>query len=322
MISIVIPLYNKAHTIERTLSSVLTQTYTEFEILVVNDGSTDNSLDIIQKFTSDIRFRIIEQRNQGVSAARNTGVSLAKYNYIAFLDGDDEWLPTYLEKMKEAIDLYPNSGMYCCAGMYKENSEEILSYRIARKYQNKITKINYFENPHIFTHTSATIIHKPEFLKCGGFPIGMRKNEDFALFYSLALIATVVYCGFPLSCYYGNVKGQATSLESINNHLELDEINRFNLVHKMWEKSAKKNKVYKVWLKFEVRHLLIGALRDKNYQQINFKINHLDQNIKESFYGIELKLIKSEPYNKISLLYILFTKLVWRMHGYPRVVNP
>lgn len=317
--SVVIPLYNKSHTIVRTLRSVLKQTYKEFEIIIVNDGSTDNSLEVIKAFTSDIRLRIVEQHNQGVSAARNKGVLLANYDYIAFLDGDDEWLPEYLEKMKQAVDLYPQSGMFCCAGAYKENSDEILSYRIARKYQDKITKINYFENPHVFTHTSATIVHKKEFHKCGGFPIGMRKNEDFALFYSLALITTVVYCGFPLACYYGEVEGQATSLTVDNNKLELDIINRFNLVHKTWEISGKKNKVYMIWLQYEVRHLFIGALRDNNYELIKLVLNNLDQGIKECFYDLEFTLIKKERYNKVALLYIMFTKIVWRIHGYPRV---
>jgi glycosyltransferase involved in cell wall biosynthesis len=115
MFSVVILLYNKAHIIVRTLASVLNQTYTEFEIIIVNDGSTDNSLTVINQFTlNDPRIRIIEQSNQGVSVARNNGVASARYNYIAFLDGDDEWLPGYLAKMKEAIELFPAADMYGC----------------------------------------------------------------------------------------------------------------------------------------------------------------------------------------------------------------
>ena len=104
MFSIVIPLYNKAHTIERTLSTVLNQSFKEFEVVIVNDGSTDNSEEVIRNFTSDSRIKIINQENQGVSAARNKGVSLSSFEYVAFLDGDDEWLPDYLLKMKEVAD--------------------------------------------------------------------------------------------------------------------------------------------------------------------------------------------------------------------------
>ena len=318
MFSVIIPLYNKAHTIQRTLASVLKQTYPDFEVIIVNDGSTDNSIEVIKNFTSDTRVHIIEQDNQGVSAARNKGVASAKYDYIAFLDGDDEWLPEYLEKIQEAITLYPKSGMYCCAGIYKENSDEILNTRLAKKYKDKITIVDFFENPHVFSHTSANVVYKPVFITCGGFPLEMKKNEDFALFYSLALMSTVIYCGFPLSCYYGKVEGQTTSIKKNNHESELDVIKRFNRVHKVWEKSDRTNKTYKVFLKYELRHMFIAALRTKDYQLINLFFNHLDQGLKDLFNPIEKTLIKRKLFNKLSIVYLLYTKIIWRMHGYPR----
>lgn len=95
MISVVIPLYNKAHTIVNTLSTVINQIYTDFEIVIVNDGSTDNGVNTIVQHFSDPRIRIINQPNAGVSAARNRGVQESIYQYIAFLDADDEWHPDY-----------------------------------------------------------------------------------------------------------------------------------------------------------------------------------------------------------------------------------
>lgn len=116
MISVVIPLYNKEHTITRTLGTVLNQTYKDFEVVIINDGSTDNGVSVIQNFSTDSRIKIINQSNQGVSVARNEGVRNATYEYVAFLDGDDEWLPNYLSKMYEAIQKFPNAGLFCCAG--------------------------------------------------------------------------------------------------------------------------------------------------------------------------------------------------------------
>lgn len=112
MISIIIPLYNKEHFIAQTLNSVLNQTYTDFEVIIVNDGSTDKSVDIVLGF-NDKRINIVNQVNKGVSAARNTGIKLAKGDYIAFLDADDEWHPEFLEKMHKLAMTYPNNSVFC-----------------------------------------------------------------------------------------------------------------------------------------------------------------------------------------------------------------
>ena len=101
MFSVIIPLFNKAHTIERTLKSVINQTFTNFEVIIVDDESTDKGIEIINKLTDYTRIKIIRQVNQAVSVARNVGVANAKYEYIAFLDGD--WDPNYLATINNAL---------------------------------------------------------------------------------------------------------------------------------------------------------------------------------------------------------------------------
>lgn len=316
MISVVIPLYNKEHVIVQTLKSVLSQTYTKFEVIIVNDGSTDNGVDIIKNFTNDSRLRIINQENQGVSVARNVGVENSKYNYIAFLDGDDKWLPNYLEKMKEAIDQFPDSGMFCCGGVV-ENSNQTVSIRLAKKYKDNVLKINFFENPHVFLHTSATIVKKEVFEKTQGFPIGMKRNQDFALFFSIALITPVVYCGFPLSVYVGGVEGQATSasIDQIIKH----KINRHNLVFGNWLKSPQNNTVFTVFLKYELRHDFINQLKKKNYHILNEYLNGLRPEIIDLFPEFEKTLYIKERLRTLGILFILITKIRWRLRGYPIV---
>ena len=98
LISIIIPVYNSEKYLAATLSSVQNQTLQDFEVICVNDGSTDNSLNILENFTKkDNRFKIFTQENAGGSASRNKGLELSKGKYIAFLDNDDIYHPQYLE---------------------------------------------------------------------------------------------------------------------------------------------------------------------------------------------------------------------------------
>ncbi|RZJ72372.1 MAG: glycosyltransferase family 2 protein [Flavobacterium sp.] len=116
--TVVIPLYNKENYIAATLNSVLAQTFFDFEILVVNDCSTDDSVAVVRKFI-DNRIRVVEHTvNKGLSASRNTGIKEAKAKYIAFLDADDLWKPTFLESIDNLIKKFPQAGIY--ATKYEE----------------------------------------------------------------------------------------------------------------------------------------------------------------------------------------------------------
>src|ERR1041385_1644883 len=111
MFSVVIPLYNKSTHVVKTINSVLNQTFEIFELIVINDGSTDDGPDKVKGF-SDKRIRLINQTNAGVSQARNKGVDLASYEYIAFLDADDWWDIHFLEEMKGLIEKYSEAALY------------------------------------------------------------------------------------------------------------------------------------------------------------------------------------------------------------------
>ena len=113
MISVIIPLYNKESAVERSVKSVLSQTYQNLELIVVDDGSTDNSLDVVKRIQDD-RIIIIEQENGGPSKARNTGVRHAKGEWIVFLDADDELLPRALDYFSKLVKENPNIGFFCC----------------------------------------------------------------------------------------------------------------------------------------------------------------------------------------------------------------
>lgn len=110
-ISVVIPLYNKGFIISETLNSVLAQTFKDFEVVIVNDGSTDNGFEIVSKF-SDERIKLFQQENKGAAAARNLGIEKASGELIAFLDADDYWYPNHLEELHQLYIDFPDCGIY------------------------------------------------------------------------------------------------------------------------------------------------------------------------------------------------------------------
>lgn len=116
-VTIVIPVYNVEAYIYQAIESVLAQTYPYFEVILVNDGSKDHSVEVCQKF-DDPRIKILHQENQGPAAARNHGIRHAKGEYVAFLDGDDLWTPDKLVKHVEHLDRNPEVGVSFCPSRF------------------------------------------------------------------------------------------------------------------------------------------------------------------------------------------------------------
>ncbi|WP_296314235.1 glycosyltransferase family 2 protein [Winogradskyella sp. UBA3174] len=129
--SVVISVYNKAHFVAQTLDSILSQDFTDFEVLIVDDGSTDNSLEILRSF-KDERITILPTKNQGVSAARNFGMLKARANYVALSDGDDIWLPNHLSELESLIESFPDCGIYATSYVKKFFN----SYTTSPKFKN------------------------------------------------------------------------------------------------------------------------------------------------------------------------------------------
>jgi glycosyltransferase involved in cell wall biosynthesis len=324
MFSIVIPLYNKAHIIDRTIASVLTQTISDFELIIVNDGSTDNGLDVIQKYLIDPRIKIISHDNQGVSAARNRGVSESKFDYIAFLDGDDEWLPGFLAKVKEAIEIYPKAGMFGSTSWHRNIIEGNSSDATLNRYKGKIQQIEFFENPHIMPHTSAIVVSKKifnqVFLNGEGFPVGMKCCEDFSCFYRMAFNTPLVYIGYPLGIRNSGVFGQITGLNKEERFKLLRHVVDFyNITHRSWVNLEVKNNNYIIFLKYDLRHRILASLRVNDFKTINYILTELDTNIVNLFPKFELSLYLNGKLKFYAKCYIYFTKLLWSRKGYPRV---
>lgn len=197
MISVVIPLYNKATSIASTLDCVMRQSFADWEIVVVDDGSTDGSADIVDSI-KDIRIRLIRQQNAGVSCARNKGVSESKGEFVAFLDADDEWVVDYLEKQFELTHKYPECDVFAMNYEFRDINGKKTSTIINKLPFNNVDGVlsNYFEvasYSHPPLWTSAIMVKKSALQSIGGFPQGIKSGEDLLTWARLACRYKIAY---------------------------------------------------------------------------------------------------------------------------------
>ncbi len=215
MFSIIIPLYNKAPYIEKAIRSVFSQTCQEFELIVIDDGSTDSSFEIANQIITEILtdrtisphlggFRGASQENLGVSFARNNGVALAQYPYIAFLDADDWWAPTFLEEMKNLIEEFPDAGIYGSSYYYVKNNEN----RPAQIGVGKDFERGYINYCQVYANTlwmplwtGTVIVPKNIFDAEQGFKPQLKLGEDFDLWIRIAMKHPVVCLNKALAYY-------------------------------------------------------------------------------------------------------------------------
>ncbi len=202
--SVIIPLYNKAPYVRKALESVCAQTYRDYELIVINDGSTDNSAIVADEYlkaTDGIDYQIISQKNAGVSAARNNGFSVSSAEYIAFLDADDWWEPTYLERMAQLIEDYPEAGLYASNYIYYKPGKTHVALNIPTGYINYPKA--YYESNAMPVWTGAAMIPRNVYDEMGGFPLGIKLGEDFLLWAKIALRYPVAFLNEPMA-YYNN----------------------------------------------------------------------------------------------------------------------
>lgn len=209
-ISVVVPLYNKQDHIVETLKTVLNQTRPADEIIVVDDGSTDFSVQRIVQMNNK-RITILQQSNGGVSAARNTGLNAATSNYIAFLDGDDLWLPHFLEEMENLVVQHPYCGLFSAAYQYLDADGEYRNPKIrfdgpffcTRPDRNGLIE-DYFKvasQGDLPFNASSVMMKKSLLLALDGFPNGEAMGEDQDVWARSALQSKIAYCPRVLSLY-------------------------------------------------------------------------------------------------------------------------
>lgn len=216
-ISIIMPLYNKERYVKKAIESVIAQTYRDYELIIVDDGSTDNGAAICEEFINSLTpslinsSRLIHQKNQGVATARNNGVKASHGEYVAFLDADDWWAPTYLEQMLQTAEDYPQ------AGIIGSNYVKVRLGREQRFFDDVPTGyVDYFA---LYTTiaqplwTGSVLVHRSALrdVEEDGcyFKPWLKLGEDFDLWVRLSLTTKVAFLNKALA-YYNNDVSLAT----------------------------------------------------------------------------------------------------------------
>jgi glycosyltransferase involved in cell wall biosynthesis len=260
-ISVVIPVYNRKQLITRALDSVFAQTSQPDEVIVVDDGSTDNSAHIISSRYPGIK--LIPQQNKGVSAARNTGVRHAAHDWIALLDSDDEWLSNKLQVIRELHHRHPQERFFHSNEIWIRNGVRV---NPMKKHQKQGGMIFQQCLPLCVISPSAVVMQKSLFDQTGPFDEALPACEDYDLWLRLCHRFPVFYIEQPLIKKYGGHSDQLSRkywgmdrfrIRALQNVLQLptlDEHNR-NLTRNMLQR------------KLEI--LLKGARKHKNLELLN-----------------------------------------------------
>ncbi|WP_282136644.1 glycosyltransferase family 2 protein [Seonamhaeicola maritimus] len=279
--SVVIPLYNKEDYIEHTLKSVLNQSFKDFEIVIVDDGSTDYSFNKALKFKNS-QVTLIKQENSGVSIARNNGIELAKSKYIALIDGDDIWYSDHLLELKRQIERFPNAGLYC------NNYEVFYKKGISRKAEfnmplsNDIFIVTDFFKASItnlVAWTSAVAFEKQKFYDIGKFDPYLKTAQDLDLWIRFALNYEVSFNPKITMTYNRFIENSLSKNEKEYNNIRLRFLTKY-------QEEEKTNPSLKLYLdinrySFAIRCLLNNQydLHEKFKKDIDYKNINLKQKI-------------------------------------------
>lgn len=200
--SVVIPLFNKAPYVKKALESVFSQTFRDFELIVVDDGSTDDSLGVAKTILegSGIDYQLIHQENAGVSTARNNGVAASRGDFICFLDADDWWASTFLERMDWLIKAYPDAGIYGVNYYIISRGKQRVALHIPST--GYINYCDCYQKLQMPLTSISVAIPIDVFRAMEGFKPHLKLGEDFDLWIRIALSRKVAYLDEPLAYYF------------------------------------------------------------------------------------------------------------------------
>ncbi len=299
--SIIIPLYNKENHIKDTLISVLNQSFTDFEIILINDGSTDKS---VEKAVSikDERIQLFSIENQGVSKARNYGIDKANASLIVFMDADDTWEVIHLEHLKTLFEKFPNCGLYATAYTKQINIIKIPSVykNIPEQYNWMGIVDNFFESSLIncIAWTSAVMIPKKIINEIGGFDesITLGAGEDTDLWIRIALKHPVAFSNTVTAVHNIHAENRiSNSNTNLRKFINLDKFESVTKQNKSLKKYLDLNR-YSIAIQYKLVGNKLNADQYKSgidFKNLNYKQRFLLQcnsSVLKLLLGFKLKL--------------------------------
>ena len=277
--SVIMPLYNKAPYVAKAIGSVLSQTFTDYELVVMDDGSKDDSYDIASKAIEErANCHLYRQQNAGVSMARNNAVALSQGEYLCFLDADDWWDSSFLEEISELIDAFPEAGIYGCG--YTIVNETKKKTRVAPIGVEQGFERGYINYCQVYANTfamplwtGAVCIPRTIFDEMRGFPMGIKLGEDFLLWLKITMKYKVAFLNKPLSFYNQDV--EAVNRGVVWKGYDPDSFMTFHF--DQFEGEEKKNRDLKVLLdRLRVYSLLRFRFANSYKERVNQEIAKVD----------------------------------------------
>ncbi len=260
--SVIIPVYNRAEYIGRAIESVLNQTYCNYKIYIIDDGSTDNTKEIVDKYLKQYPEKInyLYQKNKGVSSARNTGIRNSGGEWLAFLDSDDEWLKDKLEKQVDFIIKNPEIPIVHGEEIWIRNG-----VRVNQKNKHKKSGGRIFLNslPLCLISPSAVLLRRSELLSCGMFNEEYLVCEDYDLWLKMTSLYEVGFIETPIIKKYG---GHDDQLSHKFKAMDYWRIKSLDFILKIRELSALETYAVKQEIVTKSKILLNGYLKHNNLE--------------------------------------------------------
>jgi glycosyltransferase involved in cell wall biosynthesis len=275
MFSVVIPLYNKELSIKNTIQSVIDQRFPDFEIIVVNDGSTDESENIVRNI-KDQRIRLINQKNKGVSAARNRGIAESNEEWIAFLDGDDIWKANHLEEIMVMIKTFPEGDIYATSYEYSDKRKVLSSVDKREIFKVK----NYFQKvmEQGLLWSSVVAINRYCLDQVNGFNEALKYGEDTELWTQLAESFQIIKSNKVTAVYRIDAENRSDRHQDITCHFDF---------HIDLDREVEPDQ--KKYLTFLVNRRLHVLLRSGEFFDF-FKLKHKQKRTKFLYYVLTVFL--------------------------------